>query len=255
MEEIRRIPITALRESPFNPRKTFDVEALRKLAWTIECDGVLQPLEVRPIPGQWDDPEARERYEIVFGHRRFRAAQLAKQEDVPCVVRERDDESARRVQLIENIQRDEVSPLEQAQALRLLMDEHHMKAEDVGAHVGKSRAWVYAQLRLLNLQPGLQAEVEQGRMTSEVAQAVAALHPKLQERAAEALRGRRIMAFTGAGISVESGIAPFRGPGGLWSRIDPARFEIIGFLFAGYPAESPTRERRLPLDEVIRTSP
>lgn len=188
MDEITSLPVSALRESPFNPRKTYDPEALQKLAWTIECDGVLQPLEVRPIPGQFDYPDATERYEIVFGHRRFRAARLAKLEYVPCIVRERDDEAARRVQLVENIQRDEVSPLEQAQALRLLMDEHHMKAEDVGAHVGKSRAWVYAQLRLLNLQPGLQAEVEQGRMTSEVAIQVAALHPKLQERAAEALQ-------------------------------------------------------------------
>ena len=179
-EQIIHLPIEALRESPFNPRKTFDPEALQKLAWTIEMDGVLQPLEVRPIPGQIDNAHARERYEIVFGHRRYRASQLAKRETVPCIVRERTDEEAARVQLVENIQRDDVNPLEQAQAMRDLMDKQGMKAEDVGAHVGKSRAWVYAQLKLLQLTPELQAEVASGRMASEVAQQVATVHPKLQ---------------------------------------------------------------------------
>ena len=180
MDEIQYLPLEALRESPFNPRQSYDTQALEKLAFTIKCDGVLQPLEVRPIPGQFDNPDAVERYEIVFGHRRFRASKLAGLERVPCIVRERSDEDAARVQLVENIQRDEVNPLEQAAAFRRLMTQHGLKAEDLAAQIGKSRAWVYSQLKLLNLTPELQQEVSSGRMNAEVAVQVASLHPKLQ---------------------------------------------------------------------------
>lgn len=180
MDEIQYLPVEALRESPFNPRQSYDHKALEQLAFGIQCDGVLQPLEVRPIPGQFDAPDAVERYEIVFGHRRFRASKLAGLAQVPCIVRERSDEDAGRVQLVENIQREEVNPLEQAAAFRRLMTQHGLKAEDLGAQIGKSRAWVYSQLKLLNLTPELQQEVSSGRMNAEVAVQVASLHPKLQ---------------------------------------------------------------------------
>lgn len=139
------LPIEFLQRGKYQPRKDIDPEKLQELADSIKAQGVIQPIVVRKIE--------QEKYEIVAGERRWRAAQLAGLHQVPIVVREIDDRAAMAIALIENIQREDLNPLEEAEALRRLLDEFEMTHQQIGDAVGKSRVTVTNLLRLIDLHP------------------------------------------------------------------------------------------------------
>jgi ParB family chromosome partitioning protein len=143
----RTLPIEALEPSPFQARATPDPAALAELAASIQEHGILQPILVRP------KPKAPGRYQILGGERRWRAAQQARLHDVPVVIRELDDRAAMAAGLVENLQREDLNALEEAEGYQRLMGEFGLKQEALGQAVGKSRSHVANTLRLLNL-PG-----------------------------------------------------------------------------------------------------
>lgn len=174
MTETTFVNITAVRESPFNVRKKFG--DLTELAESIGMHGILQPILVRPINGA--------KYECVFGHRRLRAAKVAGLEKVPAQVREMSDTEAMEVMLIENIQRVDVEPLEEADAYQAILEMGIMTAEDIAVKVGKSRSHVYGRLKLCELSPAGRTALQDGKLTASVALLVARLPtPDLQKEA------------------------------------------------------------------------
>lgn len=141
----RTLPVEALEPSPFQARSTPDPAALAELAASIREHGILQPILVRPTPG------AAGRFQILGGERRWRAAQQAKLHDVPVVIRDLDDRGAMAAGLVENLQREDLNALEEAEGYQRLLAEFGLKQEGLGQAVGKSRSHVANTLRLLNL--------------------------------------------------------------------------------------------------------
>ena len=186
-DTITQLQLDQLHESPFNPRKTFtDVE---QLAASIKAEGgILSPLLVRPIVGSLRlDPVPA--FEIVFGHRRFRAAQLAGLACAPCMVRAMTDDEARSAQIAENLARADVHPIEEAEGFQAILDTTQTTADELAANVGKSRSYVYGRLKLLQACPEVRAACLAGDIGSEVALLVARLRTtKLQEKALAAIR-------------------------------------------------------------------
>jgi len=142
-QDVQTLPIEFLQRGKYQPRKDMDPEKLKELADSIAAQGIIQPIIVRKI-----NPD---KYEIIAGERRWRAAQLAQLRDVPVVVRDLDDRSVMAIALIENIQREDLSALEEAEALRRLQDEFELTHQQIAAAVGKSRTTVTNLLRLLEL--------------------------------------------------------------------------------------------------------
>jgi ParB family chromosome partitioning protein len=164
--QARGVPIEQLRPGRFQPRRVFDDEALRTLADSIREKGVLQPLLVRRHP---DDVNA---YEIIAGERRWRAAQMARVHEVPVVVKELDDRSALEIALVENIQRQDLTPLEEADGFCRLMEEFSHTQEALAQAVGKSRSHVANMMRLLSLPDPVKQLVEHGELTAGHARAL-----------------------------------------------------------------------------------
>lgn len=150
-ENVVDIQLSAIRPNPYQPRRVFDKGALNELAKSIKESGVFQPIIVRK-----PDP-ALDRYEIIAGERRFRASKLAGQETIPAIVRDFDDERMMEVAVLENLQREDLTPLEEAQAYATLMDKLSMTQAQVAKRLGKSRPYIANYLRLL----GLPDEVKQ----------------------------------------------------------------------------------------------
>jgi ParB family chromosome partitioning protein len=142
-EELRDLPVDLIGPSPHQPRRSFDEESLLALAESIKLRGVLQPVLVRPLPGG--------RYELVAGERRWRAAKLAERDAIPAVVRHHDDADSLEVALIENMAREDLSPVEEARACAALVEELGLTREEVGLRVGRSRVAVSNLIRLLDL--------------------------------------------------------------------------------------------------------
>ena len=155
---VTTIPITWLKAGRYQPRTAFDPERLAQLAESIKAHGLVQPILVRPLS------DASNRYEIVAGERRWRAAQQAQLHDVPVVVRTLDDREVLEIALIENLQRADLTPIEEARAYRRLMDEFRHTQERLGETIGKSRSHVANMLRLLELPVLVQGHIEQGRL-------------------------------------------------------------------------------------------
>ena len=151
-DRLRQLPIEHLQPGKYQPRSHMDQERLAELAESIKAQGLIQPIIVRPI--------GRDRYEIIAGERRWRAAQLAALREVPVVVRESDDHAALAMALIENIQREDLNPLEEALALQRLIDEFHLTHQQAAEAVGRSRAAVSNLLRLLELPDQIRGYVE-----------------------------------------------------------------------------------------------
>jgi len=166
-ERLRELPIESLQPGKYQPRSHMDSERLQELADSIRAQGLIQPIIVRPI--------ARDRYEIIAGERRWRAAQLAALREVPCVVRESDDHAALAMALIENIQREDLNPLEEALALQRLIDEFQLTHQQTAEAVGRSRAAVSNLLRLLELPEPIRKLVEARRIEMGHARALLAL--------------------------------------------------------------------------------
>ncbi|MBP6815364.1 MAG: ParB/RepB/Spo0J family partition protein, partial [Burkholderiaceae bacterium] len=137
------LPVARLQAGRYQPRTRMDETALQELAASIHLHGVMQPILVRPLAG--------DRYEIIAGERRFRAAQLAGLAEVPVLVRDVPDEQALAMALIENIQREDLNPLEEAQAIKRLIDEFNFSHEQAAEAIGRSRSATSNLLRLLNL--------------------------------------------------------------------------------------------------------
>lgn len=148
------------------PRNSFDDDSLNELAESIRENGIMQPLVVRPI---------EEGYELIAGERRWRASQLAGLTKVPVIIRDVDDQTALELALIENLQRENLDPIEEAKGYEQLMDQFDLTQEEVATKVGKNRATVANSLRLIKLPPGVQSYVRDGMLTSGHAKAILAL--------------------------------------------------------------------------------
>lgn len=162
----RSVPIEALSPGRYQPRHRFDEDALAALAESIRARGVLQPIVVRPLPG------ATDRYEIVAGERRWRAAQRARLHEVPVLVRDFDDGEALEIALLENVQRQNLTPIEEALGYDRLLREFGYTQDALARAVGKSRPHVANQLRLLGLPEPVRALLEEGTITAGHARAL-----------------------------------------------------------------------------------
>lgn len=183
MDEIRQIPLTALHESPFNPRKTYPEDELQELAESIKSQGVMQPIVARVQPEELN-ADGHFDYEIIFGHRRFRAAGLAGLDAVPVIVRVMTDEQAAIAQVHENMKRKDVTALEEADSYVHLRDEHRMTGEQIAEAVGKTKAYVYARLKLASVAPEVRAAVMTRGLSAEIALLIARLPHIVLQRAA-----------------------------------------------------------------------
>lgn len=178
--EIRRLKLSQIVPNPLQPRRTFTDAELTELAASIQENGLLQPLVVRPAPG------ATDRFELVAGERRFRAITQLKWEDVPVLVREASDETLLVLALVENLQREALGPLEEAEGYKALADRFAMTQSDIARAVGKDRSTVANFLRLLNLPPSIRKLLESGQLN--VGHARALLSVADPVRAAELAR-------------------------------------------------------------------
>jgi ParB family chromosome partitioning protein len=175
-EELKRVPVDLLQRGKYQPRTHMSEAALQELSDSIKVQGVVQPIVVRPIGGG--------RYEIIAGERRWRAAQMAGLDAVPAVVRDIPDEAAIAIALIENIQRENLNPVEEAMALQRLIDEFGMTHQQTAESVGRSRAAVTNLLRLLTLNADVREMLEQGKMDMGHARALLALNGMAQSETA-----------------------------------------------------------------------
>lgn len=166
---VRSIPVEKLVPGQFQPRRAFDEEALAALTESVRAQGILQPLLVRPLA---DRPE---HFEIIAGERRWRAAQRAQLHDVPALVRDLDDRDTLQVALIENIQRQDLTPIEEAEAYRRLIEEFGHTQEALAQGVGKSRSHVANMLRLLTLPAGVRGLLDEGKISAGHARALVTL--------------------------------------------------------------------------------
>jgi ParB family chromosome partitioning protein len=174
-ERVERIPLDRIRSSPLQPRKTFAEEALRELANSIIEKGVVQPLIVRSRGGY---------YELIAGERRWRASQLAGLKDVPVIVREADDRAVLELALIENLQRENLNPIEEARGYSQLIEQFNLKQEEAAAKVGRSRAVVANALRLLKLIPSIQDAISNGQLSVGHAKVILGLETEKQQKSA-----------------------------------------------------------------------
>jgi ParB family chromosome partitioning protein len=170
------LPVDLIGRGRYQPRRNFDEDKLRELADSIAAQGVVQPVVVRPVEDG--------RYELIAGERRWRASQLAGLSEIPAVVREVDDQTAMAMGLIENIQRDDLNPLEEAQALHRLTDEFSLTHQEAADAVGRSRASVSNLLRLLDLNPEVKALIDQKKLEMGHARALLALKGGMQSEVA-----------------------------------------------------------------------
>jgi ParB family transcriptional regulator, chromosome partitioning protein len=156
----RRLPISALRPNARNPRRSFAAAELEELAASLRERGIIQPIVVRSLRGVPDG------YEIIAGERRWRAAQRAGLHEVPVVVIEATDAEALQIAIIENVQRADLNPLEEAEGYRALMEEFHNSQEEIAKIVGKSRSYLANTLRLLKLPDAVKAYIQDGKLTA-----------------------------------------------------------------------------------------
>ena len=163
------IPLSQIESCRNQPRKSFDQEKLEELAESIRQHGVIQPLTVRKLASGY--------YQIIAGERRWRAARLAELTEIPAVVIEADDRKAMELAMIENLQREDLNPMEEAQGYRTLVETYGMTQEQAAQRVGKSRSAVANAMRLLDLSDAIQGLVEEGKLSAGHARAILPLSP------------------------------------------------------------------------------
>lgn len=168
-EEVEQIDISELRTNPYQPRKTFDADALEELKVSIEEYGIIQPLIVR---------QSIKGYEIVAGERRFRAAKLAGLEEVPAIVKDFDDAKMMEIALLENLQREDLTVIEEAQAYKSLLEELKLTQDELSNKIGKSRSHISNTMRLLTLPDEVVAHVNSGILSMGHARALLGLKDK-----------------------------------------------------------------------------
>ena len=170
------LPISQVESCSAQPRKIFDEAALAELAESIREHGVIQPLTVRKLASGY--------YQIIAGERRWRAARLAGLTEVPAVVIDADDKKAAELALVENLQREDLNPMEEAAGFQSLIQTYHMTQEEAAQRVGKSRSAVANAMRLLGLQSSVRKLVEENQLSAGHARALLPLSPTLQAKAA-----------------------------------------------------------------------
>ena len=170
------LPISQVESCAAQPRKQFDPDALADLADSIRQHGIIQPLTVRKLQSGY--------YQIIAGERRWRAARMAGLTQVPVVVIEADDRKAMELAMIENLQREDLNPMEEAEGYRTLMEQYGLTQEETSQRVGKSRSAVANALRLLHLSDEVRALVEEGKLSGGHARALVPLTAELQKKAA-----------------------------------------------------------------------
>ena len=170
------LPISQVESCSSQPRKNFDPDALADLADSIREHGIIQPLTVRKLQSGY--------YQIIAGERRWRAARMAGLTQVPAIVIEADDRKAMELAMIENLQREDLNPIEEAEGYQVLMQNYNMTQEEAAGRVGKSRSAVANALRLLKLTPSVRAMVEDGRLSGGHARTLLPLSAAQQEHAA-----------------------------------------------------------------------
>ncbi len=177
------IPLSRIRANPWQPRRRIDDEALQGLAASIAEHGVIQPVLVT---------ETLDGYQLVAGERRLRAAELAGLDRIPAVVRQLVDREQLELALVENVQRADLGPIEEAHAYRQLIDEYGLTQEDVSRRVGRARSTVTNTLRLLELDGSVQEAVAEGRLTEGHARALVGLTPEVQARLLDSIVGQAL---------------------------------------------------------------
>lgn len=168
---LRKLPLGLLQPGVYQPRRDMHKETLEELADSIRSQGILSPISVRPVAGG----DSSQRYEIIAGERRWRAAQIAGLSEIPVIVRNVDDEQAAAIALIENLQREDLNPIEEAEGLRRLIEEFDLTHQEAGRAVGKSRAAVSNLIRLLDLAPEVLKLLASGELDMGHARALLAL--------------------------------------------------------------------------------
>ncbi|HJO12460.1 MAG: ParB/RepB/Spo0J family partition protein [Gammaproteobacteria bacterium] len=206
--DLRNIPIDLIQRGKYQPRTDMREDALQELASSIRNQGVLQPIVVRPI--------SSEKYEIIAGERRWRASQIAELDTIPAIIKPVGDEAAIAMSLIENIQREDLNPIEEAMALKRLQDEFELTQQEVADAVGKSRATVTNLIRLIGLAIDVRRMVEHGDLEMGHARALLSLPDMQQSEVARTVVGRGLSVrqteslvrrlIAGGGSRKESGI-------------------------------------------------
>ena len=181
-KQLKQLSIEQLQRGQYQPRSHMDTQALEELAESIKAQGIIQPITVRPLVSGG--------FEIIAGERRWRAAQLAGLQQVPVVVYDVSDKSALAVALIENIQRENLSPIEEAQGFKRLIDEFELTHDEIAQSVGRSRAAVTNLLRLLKLNKTARTLLEQGAIEMGHARALLALSGRAQDQLAQQVADR-----------------------------------------------------------------
>ena len=173
------VPISQVESCSSQPRKYFDEAALADLAASIREHGIIQPLTVRKLSSGY--------YQIIAGERRWRAARIAGLSEVPVIVMEADDRKAAELAMIENLQREDLHPMEEAAGYQTLVETYHMTQEEAAKRVGKSRSAVANSMRLLSLSPAVRKLVEDGSLSAGHARALLTLNPSMQESTARSI--------------------------------------------------------------------
>ena len=239
-QELAELPVALIHANPRQPRKRFEHEATAGLAESIRAQGVIQPVLVRP--------RAAGGYELIAGERRWRAAREAGVETLPAVVREAADRDALLLGLVENVAREELSPVEEARAYAVLMDEFALGLGDIAERVGRSKPAISNRMRLLELSDDILAMLERGELTEGHARAVLAV-PDVEERRRLA---RRIVR---QGLSVRAAEREARWAGGRSKRRrrPPAspdlalRVRTAAERLTGFPARVSARGLEIPV--------
>lgn len=173
-ESVQDVKLSLIRPNPYQPRRTFDQKALRELASSIQESGVFQPIILRQ-----PDPKLK-RYELIAGERRFRASKLAHQATIPAIIRQMSDEKMMEVAVLENLQREDLTPLEEAQAYQTLMDKLSLTQAQVAERLGKSRPYIANYLRLLGLPNEIKELVSAGKLSMGQARTLLGLKDRKQ---------------------------------------------------------------------------
>ncbi|HGG61003.1 MAG TPA: ParB/RepB/Spo0J family partition protein [Gammaproteobacteria bacterium] len=181
--QLKDIPVDQIQRGPYQPRRHFEQDRLEELAESIKAQGIVQPIVVRPVgPG----------YELIAGERRWRAAQIAGLEQIPAVVKEIPDQAVAAMSLIENIQREDLNPLEESEALHRLIEEFGLTHQGAADAVGRSRTAVTNLLRLLDLEPAVRQLLDERRLEMGHARALLVLDGVDQEAAARHVVARQL---------------------------------------------------------------
>lgn len=166
---VEKISMDSIRPNASQPRKTFDPKGLEELAQSIEEHGVIQPILVRPVEGG---------YEIVAGERRYRAARMAKKKNIPCIVNEISEEENMLFAIIENMQREDLNPIEEAEGIQTMLDSYGMTQNQVAKSIGKSRSQISNMTRLLNLPEKIREHIITGQLSAGHGRALVAMDDK-----------------------------------------------------------------------------